>query len=177
MDTPRPRGLYFEQFEQGQVVTSPGRTITEADVVAFAGLSGDYNQLHTDDEFARETPYGRRIAHGLLGLAAASGLAARAGFIEGTTQAFIGLTYKFTAPVFIGDTIHLRATVSKLRPMPSMGAHGGVRWEVPEKAGRGGRGRLDAARAACPEEHSEERRGWRIQRIDADGLNDPQKSV
>jgi len=121
MDTPRPRGLYFEEFEQGQVVSSPGRTITEADVVAFAGLSGDYNQLHTDDEFARETPYGRRIAHGLLGLAAASGLAARAGFIEGTTQAFIGLTYKFKAPVFIGDTIHLRATVSKLRPMPSMG--------------------------------------------------------
>ncbi len=121
MDTPRPRGLYFEEFEQGQVVSSPGRTITEADVVAFAGLSGDYNQLHTDDEFARETPYGRRIAHGLLGLSAASGLAARAGFIEGTTQAFIGLTYKFKAPVFIGDTIHLRATVSKLRPMPSMG--------------------------------------------------------
>jgi len=121
MDTPRPRGLYFEEFEQGQVVSSPGRTITEADVVAFAGLSGDYNQLHTDDEFARETPYGRRIAHGLLGLSAASGLAARAGFIEGTTQAFIGLTYKFKAPVFVGDTIHLRATVSKLRPMPSMG--------------------------------------------------------
>jgi len=121
MDTPRPRGLYFEEFEQGQVVTSPGRTITEADVVALAGLSGDYNQLHTDDEFARETPYGRRIAHGLLGLSAASGLAARAGFIEGTTQAFIGLTYKFKAPVFVGDTIHLRATVSKLRPMPSMG--------------------------------------------------------
>ena len=121
MDTPRPRGLYFEEFVQGQVVTSPGRTITEADVVAFAGLSGDYNQLHTDAEFARATPYGQRIAHGLLGLAAASGLAARAGFIEGTTQAFVGLTNKFKAPVLIGDTIHLRATVSKLRPMPSMG--------------------------------------------------------
>ena len=121
MDASRPRGLYFEEFSQGQVITSPGRTITEADVVAFAGLSGDYNQLHTDEEFARGTPYGRRIAHGLLGLAAASGLAARAGFIEGTTQAFVGLTCKFKAPVFIGDTIHLRATVSKLRPMPSMG--------------------------------------------------------
>ena len=121
MDTSRPRGLYFEEFEQGQVVTSPGRTIAEADVMAFAGLSGDYNQLHTDAEFARETPYGQRIAHGLLGLAAASGLAARAGFLEGTTQAFVGLTVKFRAPVFLGDTIHLRATVSKLRPMPSMG--------------------------------------------------------
>ncbi|HHX44823.1 MAG TPA: dehydratase [Chloroflexi bacterium] len=121
MDRPRPRGLYFEEFVPGQVITSPGRTITEADVVAFAGLSGDYNPLHTDVEFARETPYGQRIAHGLLGVAVASGLAARAGFIEGTTQAFVGLTTKFKAPVLIGDTIHLRATVSKLRPMPSMG--------------------------------------------------------
>ncbi len=121
MESSQPRGLYFEEFAQGQVIISPGRTITEADVVAFAGLSGDYNQLHTDAEFARETPYGQRIAHGLLGLAVASGLAARAGFIEGTTQAFVGLTCKFKAPVLIGDTLHLRATVSKLRPMASMG--------------------------------------------------------
>jgi len=121
MDTSRPRGLYFEEFAQGQELASPGRTITEADVVAFAGLSGDWNQLHTDAEFAAATPYGQRIAHGLLGLAVTSGLAARAGFIEGTTQAFIGLSCKFKAPVFLGDTIHLRATVSKLRPMPSMG--------------------------------------------------------
>lgn len=121
MDPSRPRGLYYEEFTQGQVVVSPGRTITEADVVAFAGLSGDWNQLHTDVEFAAATPYGRRIAHGLLGLAVTSGLAARIGFIEGTTQAFMGVTCKFKAPVFLGDTIHLRATVAKLRPMASMG--------------------------------------------------------
>ena len=121
MDTSRPRGLYFDEFEQGQVVTSPGRTITEADVVAFAALSGDYNQLHTDAEFARATPYGQRIAHGLLGLAAASGLAARAGFIEGTTQAFVGLTCRTKAPVFIGDT-YLRATVADCAPCPAWAA-------------------------------------------------------
>ena len=117
----RPRGLYFEEFAIGQEMESPARTVTEADVVQFAGLSGDYNQLHTDAEFAKGTPYGQRIAHGLLGLSIASGLAARAGFIEGTAQAFLGLEWKFKGPILIGDTIRLRARVAKLRPMPSMG--------------------------------------------------------
>jgi len=103
---------------------SPARTVTEADIVLFAGLSGDYNPLHTDAEFAKGTPYGQRIAHGLLGLAIASGLAARAGFIEGTAQAFLGLEWKFKGPVLIGDTLRIRAEVTKLRAMPSMG--GGV---------------------------------------------------
>ncbi len=121
MEIPRPRGLWFEEFALGQEVTSPGRTVTEADVVQFAGLSGDYNQLHTDAEFARETPFGRRIAHGLLGLALASGLAARTGLIEGTVQAFTGLSWKFKGPIFFGDTIRLALKVTKLRPLPSMG--------------------------------------------------------
>lgn len=121
MDETRARGLYFEEFAIGQKMESPARTVTETDVVQFAGLSGDYNQLHTDAEFAKGTPYGQRIAHGLLGLSIASGLAARAGFIEGTAQAFLGLEWKFKGPIFIGDTIRLRAEVAKLRPMPSMG--------------------------------------------------------
>jgi len=116
----RPRGFYFEEFVLGQKAESPSRTVTEADVVQFAGLSGDSNQLHTDAEFAKGTPYGQRIAHGLLGLSIASGLAARAGFIEGTAQAFLGLTWKFRAPIFFGDSIRLRAKVNKMRPMPSM---------------------------------------------------------
>ena len=82
------RGMYFEEFEIGSEVFSPGRTISEADIVNFAGLSGDYNQLHTDAEFAKGTPFGKRIAHGLLVLSIASGLAARLGFIEGTALAF-----------------------------------------------------------------------------------------
>ncbi|HUV95461.1 MAG TPA: MaoC/PaaZ C-terminal domain-containing protein [Anaerolineae bacterium] len=114
------RGYFFEEFSVGQEVESPARTVTEADVVQFAGLSGDYNQLHTDAEFARKTPYGKRIAHGLLGLSIASGLAARTGFIEGTAQAFIGLTWKFKAPIFFGDTIRLRARVMRTRSMPRM---------------------------------------------------------
>ncbi len=114
------QGLYFEEFALGQEIISPARTITETDVVQFAGLSGDYNPLHTDAEFAKGTPYGQRIAHGLLGLSVASGLAARAGFIEGTAQAFMGLSWKFKAPIFFGDTVHLRTKVTRLRAMPSM---------------------------------------------------------
>ena len=124
MSEARARGMYFEEFVLGQEILSPARTVTETDVVQFAGLSGDYNVLHTDAEFAKSTPYGQRIAHGLLGLSIASGLAARAGFIEGTAQAFMGLNWKFKAPIFLGDTIRLLTRVSRLRPMPSMG--GGV---------------------------------------------------
>jgi len=124
MSEARARGMYFEEFVLGQEILSPARTVTETDVVQFAGLSGDYNVLHTDAEFAKSTPYGQRIAHGLLGLSLASGLAARAGFIEGTAQAFMGLNWKFRAPIFLGDTIRLLTKVSRLRPMPSMG--GGV---------------------------------------------------
>ena len=115
------KGMFFEEFSEGLEMTTPARTVTEADVVLFAGLSGDYNQLHTDTEFAKETPHGQRIAHGLLGLAIASGLAARAGFIEGTALAFTGLTWKFRAPIFFGDTVSLKAKVTRTRPMRSMG--------------------------------------------------------
>ena len=115
------RGCYFEELGVGQTIESPMRTVTESDIMQFAGLSGDYNQLHTDAEFAESTPYGQRIAHGLLGLSIASGLAARTGFIEGTAQAFTGLNWKFKAPIMIGDSIKLVAKVVKKRPMPSMG--------------------------------------------------------
>ncbi|MFQ5944789.1 MAG: MaoC/PaaZ C-terminal domain-containing protein, partial [Anaerolineae bacterium] len=106
-------GLYFEEFQVGHQVTSPGRTITETDIVTFAGLSGDYNQLHTDAEFSRTASFGQRVAHGLLGLAVASGLAGRLGLIEGTAEAFAGINWKFSAPIYIGDTISLVATVGK----------------------------------------------------------------
>jgi len=117
----QPRGMYFEEFEVGVSVTSPGRTITETDVVGFAGLSGDYNELHTNAEFAATTGFGRRVAHGLLGLSVASGLAGRLGFIEGTAIAFASLEWRFKAPVFIGDTIHMQARVEKTRAMKAIG--------------------------------------------------------
>lgn len=119
--TTEPRGMYFEDFELGMTISTPARTITEADIVNFAGLSGDFNALHTDAEFAKSTMFGKRIAHGLLVLSIASGLAARQGFIEGTTLAFRGLEWKFSAPVFIGDTIHMMAEVTNLKPVARLG--------------------------------------------------------
>jgi len=85
---PQARGLYFEEFSVGMSIVSPGRTITESDIVAFAGLSGDFNQIHTDAEYSQTTPFGQRVAHGLLGLSIASGLAVRTGVIEGTVLAW-----------------------------------------------------------------------------------------
>ena len=75
----QPRGRYFEEFEAGMVIMTAGRTISESDIVNFAGLSGDYNQIHTDAQFAENTPYGKRIAHGLLVTSIASGLVMRSG--------------------------------------------------------------------------------------------------
>ncbi len=124
-----PRGMYFEEFIIGDTVVSAGRTITEADVVNFAGLSGDYHQIHTDAEYAREGMFGQRVAHGLLGLAIASGLAAQLGFIEGTVLAFRELAWKFSAPIFIGDTIHLEATVAERKAMRRLGG-GAVTMDV-----------------------------------------------
>jgi 3-hydroxybutyryl-CoA dehydratase len=123
-DITRQRGLTFEEFELGDVAESVARTITEADIVLFAALSGDYNQVHTDAEFAKGTIFGQRVAHGLLGLSVASGLAWRTGFLEGTGEALMGVDWKFRGPVLIGDTIRLRAEVSQKKEMRRLG--GGI---------------------------------------------------
>ena len=121
----QPRGMYFEDFEMGQKIVTAGRTITEADIMAFAGLSGDFNQLHTDAEYAARSPFGQRIAHGLLVTGIASGLAAQTGILEGTTIAFREIReWKFAKPVFIGDTVYVVLTVTGLKPMARLG--GGV---------------------------------------------------
>ncbi len=113
-------GSYLEDMEVGQQAVSPGRTITEADIVAFAGLSGDYNVVHTDAEHAQSTVFGERIAHGLLGLSIASGLLMRAIPMEGTAEAFLGLEWKFKGPIKIGDTIRVRMKVVRKRPMKAL---------------------------------------------------------
>lgn len=117
----KPRGLYFEQFELGQKITTASRTITESDIVRFAGLSGDFNQIHTDAEFAKQDTFGQRVAHGLLIQSIASGLAVQTGFIEGTVMAFRELTAKFSLPVFIGDTIHVTLEITNLKLMKRLG--------------------------------------------------------
>ncbi len=116
------QGMYFEEFDVGQRIVSVGRTVTESDVVTFAGLSGDYNQIHTDAEFSRNTPFGERIAHGLLGLSIASGLAMRTGVLEGTVLAFREINeWKFVQPIRIGDTIHVELEVVETKAMPRIG--------------------------------------------------------
>ena len=98
--TSRTRGLYFEEFSVGDSIRSSSRTITETDIVNFAGLTGDWNQLHTDAEFAAQTPYKARIAHGALGLSIATGLVTRLGVVEGTAIAFRGIEeWKFSRPI------------------------------------------------------------------------------
>jgi len=97
------RGLYFEEFEAGQQMSTVGRTITEADVVNFAGVSGDYNLIHTDLAYSEESFFEQRVAHGLLVLSVASGLAMRSGLLEGTVIAWRDIRdWRFSQPVFLG---------------------------------------------------------------------------
>ncbi len=105
-------GLYFEEFESSGSMTSPGRTVTEADVMAFAGLTGDFVELHTNEEYARTARYGRRIAHGALIFGISIGLATRMNLLDGTILAFAGVDkLRFVAPVFLGDTVHIAKRV------------------------------------------------------------------
>jgi acyl dehydratase len=133
-----PRGLYFEEFETGYKVTTNGRTISEADIMGFAGLSGDWNPMHTDAEYARKEMFGERVAHGLLGLSIASGLALQTGFLNHTVEAFTGLDWKFRAPIKIGDTIVVEAEVKDKKLAPG-GASGFVEFNVNVKNQRGER--------------------------------------
>ena len=119
--TYQPRGQYFEEFEVGQTVVTVGRTITEGDIVRFAGLSGDFNQIHTDADYATQEMFGERIAHGLLVLSITSGLAVQTGFIEGTVLAFRELDWKFSRPVVIGDTVHAQIEVEAVKAVPRLG--------------------------------------------------------
>lgn len=117
-----PRGMYFEEFEVGQKIISAGRTVTEADIVNFAGLSGDFNQIHTDAAFSQKSPARQRVAHGLLGAAIASGLAVQTGVMEGTVMYFREINeWKFVKPIYIGDTIHVEIEVLETKAMRRIG--------------------------------------------------------
>jgi acyl dehydratase len=118
--------LYFEDVELDQEWESAGRTITEADIVNFAGLSGDFNPIHMDHEFARSTPFRKPIAHGLLVLSIGSGLGLHSPPMR--TLAFLGMKeWQFTGPVYIGDTIRLRAKVLA-KEERARGRRGAITW-------------------------------------------------
>ena len=115
-----PRGRYFEEFEIGQTLVTAGRTITESDIVSFAGLSGDYNQMHVDAEYAANGEFGQRVAHGLLVLSVAVGLIVQTGLMERTVLAFRDLEWKFSRPVYIGDTVRVKIEISEMKPLPRL---------------------------------------------------------
>jgi len=109
------KGLYLEEFEIGKTYYSPARTITESDVVTFAGLSGDFNPLHVDEEYAKQNLFGTRIAHGALGFIISTGLSNLMGIYEGTTIGFLEGSVKYPQPLLIGDTVHVAVTITEKR--------------------------------------------------------------
>jgi acyl dehydratase len=119
------RGMYFEDFQVGSVLVSPARTITSADIVNFACLSGDFNEVHTNFEYCRSTQFGEPIAHGPLVYAVAGGLTYASGINDGTLLALLEITnWRMLAPVKHGDTIRVYATVTAVKPSskPDRGA-------------------------------------------------------
>lgn len=115
--------LYFNDFSLGQVFLSPrSRLVTEKMIGEYGRVSGDMNPLHFDEAFAQKSPFGKKIAHGLLGLSVASGLLHETGIIRETIIAFTGGEWKFKKPIFIGDSVSLRMEVSKLKKIgPAQG--------------------------------------------------------
>ncbi|HTI46659.1 MAG TPA: MaoC/PaaZ C-terminal domain-containing protein [Casimicrobiaceae bacterium] len=117
MATERKLGYRYDDLHVGMSFRSPGRTITEADIVGFAGLTGDYSELHTSDVYAKHSQFGRRVAHGMLGLAFAHGLMwPRTGELRETAVAFLGISdWRFVGPIFVGDTLFVDYRIAELR--------------------------------------------------------------
>jgi len=120
-DAEGPLGYYYEDFEVGAKLVTRGRTITESDLVQFAGLTGDYNPMHTDEQYAQKSFMGKRVAHGLLTLSYAVGQAYQLGILERTVLAFRELEMKFSLPVAIGDTIRAELTVEEKQEARRLG--------------------------------------------------------
>jgi len=105
--------LYYEDFEEGQVFESSGRTITESDLTFFSMVSGDWNKVHNDAAWAATTPFGERIVHGPLGIAIAFGFIHAMGIFDDSVVAMTGIDdWRFEKPIVIGTTLHLRMTIT-----------------------------------------------------------------
>ena len=103
-------------IEVGQTILTPGRTIGEGDVNVFAGLAGDFTPIHVNEVFAKTTPFGTRIAHGPLTMAVAIGMLTQTGLLGERVIGLLNLSWDFSGPVRLGDTIRSRVTVDELRP-------------------------------------------------------------
>ena len=114
--------MFFDDFTMGATFLTDGRTITEADIAAFALLSGDFNPIHMDAEYAKASQFGQRIAHGLLVLSISSGLTVKSGLTSDSVIAFYGIDkLRFTKPVFVGDTIKVKSRVVELSSKETKG--------------------------------------------------------
>jgi len=122
-------GKFFDDFVVGEEYVTPSRTLTETDVVMFAAMSGDYNELHTSETFGKSTQFRSRIGHGLLGLAVSHGLFFRLGLVEGTAIAFLGIdSWRFDAPFFLGDTIRVKVKVAEKKVSQSKPDRGVIKF-------------------------------------------------
>jgi acyl dehydratase len=111
------RSRFFEDFAPDQRFESAGRTITEADLTMFSMLSGDWNPIHADAEFAKGTRYGQRVVHGVLGMAVATGMLHELGIFERSAVAMMGFrSWSFREPIFVGDTLRLKLTITEVEP-------------------------------------------------------------
>lgn len=109
------RGLYYEELEPGRRFRTRSRVVTQADVAAFAEVSGDRNPLHLDEAYARESVFGGRVAHGILGLSVMTGLLNAAGVTRGTLVAFLGLSWDFVAPLYPDTEVRVEIVVLSRR--------------------------------------------------------------
>jgi len=133
-------GYTYDDLHVGLSFRSPGRTITDADLVGFAGLTGDFSELHTSDVYAEASQFERRVAHGMLGLAYAHGLMwARTGELRPTVIAFLGISdWRFVAPIFVGDTLFVNYVITDMRDSSSRPTQAIVTFDV-EVVDQGGR--------------------------------------
>ena len=123
------QGKYLDELNVGEEYITPSRTLTETDVVMFAAMSGDYNELHTSEEYMKGSQFGKRLVHGLLGLSVAHGLLFRLGILDGSAIAFLGMdSWQFKAPLFFGDTIHVKVKIAKARASKSKPDRGVVKF-------------------------------------------------
>lgn len=123
-------GRYFDEFEVGQVFKTPARTITDTDIINFAGITGDFNPVHTDDEFARAGLFKERIAHGPMLVGMSFGLLSRIDLFDGTIIALRDINWSFNAPVRIGDTVHVVAEVKQCKPGTTRTDQGYAKFEL-----------------------------------------------
>lgn len=106
------KSLYYEDFGDGLTFDSPGRTVTETDLSLFCMLSGDWHPLHSDEEYAKTTQFGRRVVGGVFGIALVTGAMSRWGIFEDSVVAMLSVDqWQFLGPIFVGDTLSVRMTI------------------------------------------------------------------